>query len=1354
MVIPLGIEAGALVTSGLFEPGALRSVFHPREVRIKAGGVAEVRKRVNQQAYYKELKERAGAVRTMQTTGSYGGLNLVYSTDAELDTFFDRVRLPVKAKASALFDLIEEIASRYDASNRILVVNCDFPAGAEKALELNEVSSAMQAIFVACRGKFLQDRLRGMKVVMYSPARGDFFLFETGEGLDLARLSSKLSSFVKSSDPNAKMGVEEREAALDVATGAAAPTVAKTVASAVADRILSALNLTPKVHALTGEELDSADRIRDMVEDAAEKAGDGATEERVTEELDGDEEFLKYLAKVAEDSASAKKAELEAGKTEQLRLKQGDTKVGNLKLSDILSDFRSKAVEVEEIPITTLNKSAKISKLKDFDRSYHKLQYDKDLAAIGSSFSGDPELPVFVQKIDREDTSDEMTIKETLTFEIVDSKNSKHTFKVDVPKVIDGNFVHINGSKKQIVKQLIPLPVVKVGEGEVKVTTNYNRLFVTRQGQKTSRHAVQLRKYLQSDDAKDLGRKLKVKFGDNRVSNRGLTSSVEFDELSKDLMEIETDKIKISFDRNAIQKEVESITGQSLNLEDWDEFVIGYSKTEKVFFTVLRESGVVLKRVYRKNDSHSAHYADSISSMLVDELAIIDPKVVASVYSQTAGTSYAYSRVTIVGRRIPLIVVLGLRYGLKSVLDRYKVDYEFSPTRRNLSPDEKRRLNVVRFEDGYLYYPAHPIRYTLLLNGLNSFSANRPFEDFEKPEAYVEALEGMTGSRAVAKGILNTASLLIDPITRDILDEMKLPDDFLGLLLHCNTMLETSGHTRPNDVTNYRVRGGEIIASLVYESFSKAYKAYRDSSRAGRPVKITAPREEVIRNLLETPNLDEYSILSPVLEAEKMGSISAKGPNGINDDNAYSREMRAYDKSMIGLLALNTPDSASVGVVRQLTFNPKIMNNRGFLASMSPETISAMGMLSPSEALSPFTSQHADPPRIGMQVTQSKHIIPITKQHRPLIGNGMEKALAHIVGSDFAFKAAADGVVEEIDEKNEIMVIRYKDGVKDVVDLSESVAKNSAGGFYISNSKKTDLKKGAKFTKGQVLAANPQYFTPDDAGDHILTSGRLTRVAITSGWFTYEDSSLVTMALREDMSSMITMRKAVPIGPNSNVLKVAKKGQKVKTGEALIQFDTSFDDKEVNALLGKIGEEFEEILDELGKNTIASKYTGDIVDIKVYYNRDLEELSPSLQKLVKGYIASVSTRQGKIKKVRTDTQTPSAISPVPVQKLPPEAKVGGVDFDGVLIEFYVRYKDKLGVGDKITFDTALKTIVAEVTPNGQEPYSEGRPDLSVDAVVSPLSIVSRMTTDVYNKLFLNKILVELKRKVVEDYLNG
>ena len=67
------------------------------------------------------------------------------------------------------------------------------------------------------------------------------------------------------------------------------------------------------------------------------------------------------------------------------------------------------------------------------------------------------------------------------------------------------------------------------------------------------------------------------------------------------------------------------------------------------------------------------------------------------------------------------------------------------------------------------------------------------------------------------------------------------------------------------------------------------------------------------------------------------------------------------------------------------------------------------------------------------------------------------------------------------------------------------------------------------------------------------------------------------------------------------------------------------------------------------------------------------------------------------------------------------------------------------------FYSALKSIVGEVIPEGEEPFSEFRPDEEISTFLGPSAILARMTPSALLVMFGNKVIVELKRKLQEIY---
>ena len=73
-----------------------------------------------------------------------------------------------------------------------------------------------------------------------------------------------------------------------------------------------------------------------------------------------------------------------------------------------------------------------------------------------------------------------------------------------------------------------------------------------------------------------------------------------------------------------------------------------------------------------------------------------------------------------------------------------------------------------------------------------------------------------------------------------------------------------------------------------------------------------------------------------------------------------------------------------------------------------------------------------------------------------LITNGADEALPYLTSNTFAFKAKDSGKVLEKTDSH--IVLGYKDGTKDYIDIRKNIRKNSDGGFYITVQLESKLK--------------------------------------------------------------------------------------------------------------------------------------------------------------------------------------------------------------------------------------------------------------------------------------------------------
>jgi hypothetical protein len=139
---------------------------------------------------------------------------------------------------------------------------------------------------------------------------------------------------------------------------------------------------------------------------------------------------------------------------------------------------------------------------------------------------------------------------------------------------------------------------------------------------------------------------------------------------------------------------------------------------------------------------------------------------------------------------------------------------------------------------------------------------------------------------------------MIDPITRDVLRDMKQPTDIIDVLLQANTLLVGNTYQKLYDLRTYRIRGNEVVNARLYKIIASAYVKYQEHHMNGNPINLEIPRGSLISTLQQDPNVNDHSLLNPIRELEDVSSASAKGFNGVNINQAYTLEMRLYNDTM------------------------------------------------------------------------------------------------------------------------------------------------------------------------------------------------------------------------------------------------------------------------------------------------------------------------------------------------------------------------------------------------------------------------------------------------------------------------
>ena len=261
-------------------------------------------------------------------------------------------------------------------------------------------------------------------------------------------------------------------------------------------------------------------------------------EERLSEEesVEDEEEVKKIADKVMEPVIIKKDAI--SKRDAELRERQKTLKVDGVKIGD-LTEIHDKQTDYAELPVNdvsgdvnTLNKNVTRVQFASFTHSYNEHFYHRDIMSIADALK-DKSIPVFVRDAKREDTSDSLNQKYTYTFYLEDSNRGRHTLKFDMPKFVEGKYMYLNGHKKEFTNQRIAKPLIKTGPDTVQVVTNYNKIFMTRHGEKVEALYEKFKELVISDT-----KHFSFKRGDCSRLNAEYMTTIEYDTLAKQFAEI------------------------------------------------------------------------------------------------------------------------------------------------------------------------------------------------------------------------------------------------------------------------------------------------------------------------------------------------------------------------------------------------------------------------------------------------------------------------------------------------------------------------------------------------------------------------------------------------------------------------------------------------------------------------------------------------------------------------------------------------------------------------------------------------------------------------------------------------
>lgn len=1046
--------------------------------------------------------------------------------------------------------------------------------------------------------------------------------------------------------------------------------------------------------------------IEKLADAIAKAVDDSDSEEDAMDNLD-DEEIKKILMNVGSDD------EVDISPTRAARMTNLDNEllekeVNGRSVKDILSAENKPKKEVTNVNVSSPNKEEwKDLSYVNLDKTY---DIDKDIISIFRFFST-CSRPLVIKDIKVTDNSTSEDRLELYTVTLEDYRGKRFNIKLDIPIMEDNRFL-LRGNRFSIQTQFFNMPIIKTDLYTCQLISNYKKIFLY----KSNGISLPATNKLIKSISKYKGRKIKFVTGNNRKVSSKYHLPIDYIDLSNVLSKIETEDYIFYFNQDEIRSQY--------TIEE-----------KKAGFPFIYNKKLNAIEYFMNNNP------ESLANFVCSKLFEIDPNFEDIFNSVSRSSICAYSRASIMSSKIPVVLICAYHVGLRNTMDRAKVKYEIVD---KINKDHKLDVNKdwIEFMDGYIVYDVN-YESSLLMNGLKTCSTEMySINDIDNKSMYIEFLDNY-GGRIKADGLDNFRDLFIDPMIKESLEYYKLPTDYIDVLLYGSAMLSDNKYVKHTDTSSRRMRRYQLIAVYTYQVLSTAYGMYANQLKHLRSsAEFSVKQSSVIDAFLKDSITSPDSCINALRDVETTNAVTTKGPSGMNADRAYSLDKRAYDESMVNVLGMSTGFAGNVGITRQATINSNV-TEEGYVKQNNgnTDTMNDANTLTATEALIPFGSTRDDPMRTAMSFIQtSKHMVRTEDSDPLLVTSGADEVMPYLTTNKFAYKAKDNGTIISIDENG--ILVEYSDNSKEYINLKETIEHNSDGGYYVPL--KLDpiegLSVGSKIQKEQVLAYDKYSFSNKlgESNNLAYNIGKIAKVAIINSDEGFEDSGVISSSMAKKLATRIDLQYTAIVNKDCKVFKIANIGDHIEASDDLLIWEEAFNDADADEIMASLSNGD---VSDLGKKKLKSEVTGVLKDIKIFRTVEIDELSESLQKIVKDYEAPLK------KTAKMLRENGLSIAQVPAHYvLPPTGKLKKAQ-GAIYIEFYVEYLDTVGVGDKVVYNSANKAVEKDIFPEGKEPYTDFRPNEKIDAFVSVTSISKRLVSSTLVYGGLQKLMVELDRSV-------
>ena len=904
-----------------------------------------------------------------------------------------------------------------------------------------------------------------------------------------------------------------------------------------------------------------------------------------------------------------------------------------------------------------IDKSMTKSALPDFDRQYIQQVMQKDINATMMLVqrAGFPLLNYEVERIT--DAANDMELH---TIEVATIKGSpRTTLRMLMPKLSRYGTFKTNNVEYTMRRQRIDLPITKINQTTVALTSAYGKHFVSRSGKVVNNYGKWIVDAIRARGMDSSDRLLHtIRFGN--VFNHEIQVPPDYSSVAGSISRFTLNGVTYHFDYNNIHQHfpkeaIASLVNDSL-------LPVGVHGTT---YYGMDKNNVIYKQTPKGTE-------------LVGTL----PEILGL---DTAKAPFEVATLTVSDKELSLGLVFSYYLGLEGMLKLFGVDYKLLDPNERIKPAPGEF--VLKLTDCMVLITPSGRKQHLVANGLIPYQkvvTTFTLKDMNSPEVYQALIVKDRLVPYYLKELTNLDDMFIDPITLRILESRKEPQTWQGLLQKAVEMLVYDAHPASNDIDEQHIFGHQRIVMAMYTELSRAVREYRakpNNSKKRLDIDVKAAWDRVHQDGSVAP----ASNGSPI-HYVKQNAVVTFGGTGGRSRLSMTKPTRKYNRKDLGVISGDGVDNGDAGMTTYLAAGANLTTVDGIVdKNIDRDNLKAADYISLVSMTAPELEYDDSKRRVfyGIQIASTTSA---KGYKRPSLLTGAETLIAHNTHPTQANVAIADGRVTAIDDTS--ITVMYGSGQKQTIE-SYPIGRHfgSHEGHMYPHDLITKLKVGDKVKAGDVISYNSKFFTENPFNPRQVDwmMGTVFPIMWLESPDTLEDTNMLGPELSAELESECTVSRDITVSFKQEIHNLKSEGDTVS----------------YNTILGLLEDELtatasdvfsDQSLDTLGAISTKApkaKHSGTIDRIEVFYNGELEDMSPTLRKIVE---SSDRKRRKQAGAVSGGVATSGRVDG--------SMRVGGkpIELDTAVIRIYISYFSPAIGGSKVVFGNQMKSTIRRVSP--------------------------------------------------------